>query len=309
MKPFIKKVLVFMLPLLVLFIGVELYFRHYKNAFAVKASFLNKNKSDIEVLILGSSHHQNALNPRFFSEKAANLAYGSQDIRIDSALFFNNVKELKNLKKVVFELDYHRLDIENSTDYFRHPWYYIYYGIDTAPIKFVNRISLYTSNPVFFNKNLMNVFKRSYKPQGINEFGYVEVNNLAIFRDMGYDSVRIGAEAKSRLHNKDHEISDKNFALNRKRLASITEYCKQHSIQVYFLSTPLYSTYRENMSAAKKARFDAFVTEFTRQYGVPFYDYSKNPRFTLKDFADDDHLNPRGAEKYSRIIDSIIHKD
>lgn len=297
----------FLLPIFILFIGIEMYFRHYKNAFAIKAGYLAKHKSDIEVLILGSSHHQNGLNPAFFSHKTCNLAYASQDIKIDSAMFFSNARDMKNLKAVVFELDYHRPDIENGADYFRYPWYDMYYGFEVAPVKFINKLSLYSSNPVFFNNNLMSIFKGEYKPQEINAFGYVEKNNLSKFRDMKHDSVAIFASAGERLKGKDKDMSDAIFARNRSRIISMIDYCRQHHLRIYFFSSPLYLTYRNNMVEAKKLRFDRLTAELKNDYHVPYYDFHDDKRFTLKDFADDDHLNPEGAKIYSKIIDSIIH--
>ena len=105
MQKFIPKLLFFIFPLMVLIIGMEIYFRNAPNAFITKADYFKANKDKIEVLILGSSHNQNGLNSKFFTKKTANLSYGSQDIQIDSALFFSNVKQMKNLKKVIFDFN------------------------------------------------------------------------------------------------------------------------------------------------------------------------------------------------------------
>jgi len=96
MKSFITKIAFFILPIFILLIGVELYFRNAPNAFIVKSNYLKENIGQIEVLILGSSHHQNGLNPKYFSKNTCNLANGSQDIKMDSALFFSNVKRMKS---------------------------------------------------------------------------------------------------------------------------------------------------------------------------------------------------------------------
>ena len=140
MKKFLQKFLMFIIPILLILIGFELYFRNSQNSFITIANYFKKNKETIEVLILGPSHNQCALNPKFFKLKTVNLSYGSQDIQLDSALFFHNVKQMKNLKKVIFELDYHSLDTQRDKDYFRYSWYSMYYDIEIYPINYSNKL-------------------------------------------------------------------------------------------------------------------------------------------------------------------------
>ena len=172
MKKFLFKFILFCLPVLILLLGMELYFRNAPNSFITIANYFNANKQDVEVLILGSSHNQNGFNPKYCKANTLNLSYGQQDIQMDSALFFSNVKQMKHLKTVVFELDYHRMDIENGKDYFRLPWYYIYYNAEIYPVKWYNKLSLYTSNPEFFNNILLKEIKGESKIQTINKYGY-----------------------------------------------------------------------------------------------------------------------------------------
>lgn len=307
MKKFLLKSSFFILPILVLIIGIELYFRNEPNAFIEKASYLKQNKDKIEVLILGSSHHQNGLNPIYFSKKTCNLANGSQDIKMDSALFFSNVKQMKHLKAVVFEMDYHRMDIENISDFYRQPWYYIYYGIDYTSINWFKKISLYASNPSFFNDNLIQRFKKSYKPQVINEYGFVDKNFDSEFANMKYDSVTIWNSSNTRLKSRHKEISDVNFKANASRIESMIAYCKKNDIELYFLTSPLYATYLQHENQIKKQKVVTFINYLKNKYTIDYYNFESKLPFVLKDFKDDDHLTPTAAEKYSLLINDIIN--
>ncbi|RZJ29435.1 MAG: hypothetical protein EOO48_07500 [Flavobacterium sp.] len=278
------------------------------NPFAIKAHYLERNAGEIEVLIIGSSHHQNGLNPEFFSEKTCNLAYGSQDIQLDSALVFHNIEKLTKLKKIVFELDPHRIDLRNDPGYFRYPWYHIYYGIDVVPIPWISRFSLYSSNVLFFNDNLIADVTGKSKQKGINEFGYVYKNHESSFRDIAFDSVHIKTTEKERLVNKCKPLSpESEIVANENRIRSIVDYCKAHNIELFFLTSPVYKTYRETMPSERMARFHQLVAELKKQYGIHYLDSSSDPDFKLTDFADDDHLNPDGAKKYSKKVDLFIN--
>src|SRR5688572_26582080 len=114
MKRFILNLIKFCLPFLIVVGGFLTYAEYtlqfYPSEFQLKAQYLKKDKDKINVLILGSSHNQNAINPEYVEDfNCSNLAFGGQDIRIDSALFNEVVDQLSGLKFVVFEISYHSL--------------------------------------------------------------------------------------------------------------------------------------------------------------------------------------------------------
>ena len=97
MKRFVKRFSLFLIPFIVAIIFIELFIRFYPNTFNKKAAYIKENV-DIELLILGSSHNQKAINPAQLNIKAANLAYGGQDLSLDNSLFFKYVSKLKKFK-------------------------------------------------------------------------------------------------------------------------------------------------------------------------------------------------------------------
>jgi hypothetical protein len=68
----------------------------------------------------------------------------------------------------------------------------------------------------------------------------------------------------------------------------------------------MYKTYVENEVISKKIRVDTFIQNLILNYNINYFNFEKSSKFKLKDFSNDDHLNAKGAEKYSKIIDSII---
>ncbi len=47
--------------------------------------------------------------------------------------------------------------------------------------------------------------------------------------------------------------------------------------------------------------------DYIQKYNLGYYNYLKDDRFSAEDFFDSDHLNTRGAEKFSRLLrDEII---
>lgn len=308
MKAFLIKSLFFLLPLMLIFAGVEWYIRNSSNSFISKANYFKNNSNSIEVLVLGTSHNQNGVNPKYFTSKTCNLAYASQNIQLDSAVFFSAVKKLKNLKKVVFEMDYHRMEIDSDDKMYRLPWYYIYYGIEVYPLKAINKYSLYASNTAFFNNVIIDDIKNSGKAKEINEFGFVEKNYSNEFEKLQYDSIKINARATQRLKNRHRELSVEAFRKNQKRIEAIIDYCKKNNIELYFFSSPLYHTYLDSKIPEKEKRFKAYIKELISKYNIHYYNFENSKKFTISDFSNEDHLNAIGAEKYSKTIDSILQR-
>ncbi len=308
MKTFLLKSLFFLLPVLLLFAGVEWYIRNSTNSFISKANYFNKNSDSIEVLVLGTSHNQNGVNPKYFTFKTCNLAYASQNIQLDSAVFFSAAKKLKNLKKVVFEMDYHRMEIDSDDKMYRLPWYYIYYGIEIYPLKPINKYSLYSSNTTFFNNVIWDDIKNKDQAKEINKFGFVEKNYSNEFEKLDYDSLKVNARAKERLKNRHKEVSIEAFQKNQKRIEAIIDYCKKNNIELYFFSSPLYQTYLDSKIPAKENRFKTYINELISKHNIRYYNLENSKKFTLTDFSNEDHLNAIGAEKYSKTIDSILQR-
>jgi hypothetical protein len=306
MKKFITKLMFFLIPIILFFVGLELFVQNDQNSFKTIAKYFDKNKANAEVLILGSSHHQNGLNPEFFIQNTINISYGAQDIKSDSALFFHNIKAMKNLKTVIFELDYHRMDIEYNNDFYRYPWYYFYYDLEVVPIKWYNKISLYSSNPTFFNELIKSKLEKSYKKQIINKFGYVTDNYTDQFKIMKYDSIKIFNTAKDRLKDRHKELSAKAFAKNKERIEALIKYCKQNKIKLCFLSTPVLKSYSDSKIEVKKNKILNLINELKIKHNILYFDFQNDTRFNINDFRNDDHLNVNGAKKYSLIINNVI---
>lgn len=304
MRKFLIKFCLFILPIIFFFGGIEWYVRNLPNAFITKSKYLKENLNSIQTLVLGTSHSQNGINPKYFSKKTANISYGSQDINTDVALLFHYAPKMPNLTTVIFEYDYHRMDIDNPPEFYRFPWYYIFYNIEVKPLSLKQKFSLYFSNPTFFNHIILDRFEN--KPeQKVNKYGFVEKNYTNEFLQMDYDEQKINQLAKVRLANRHKEYSNPIFQKNKKNINILVAYCKQNNIQLVFVSSPLYSSYIHEEISQKAKRNQRFIDTLKKNFHINYLDLSKSKRFTVKDFSNEDHLNAEGAKKYSKILDSL----
>jgi hypothetical protein len=63
-----------------------------------------------------------------------------------------------------------------------------------------------------------------------------------------------------------------------------------------------FATYRRDIDPAVFGEMIQAATSLAARHGIPFHDYIPDGRFTLDDFYDNDHLNARGAEKFTRLL-------
>jgi hypothetical protein len=309
MKKFLRSFSKFILPFIILVVAIELYVLYFPSTFNRKAHYLHDNMGTAELLVLGSSHSQNALNPEFLQLKTVNLANPGQDVQIDSALFFRYVPDMKQLKMVILELDYFTLEEKNDKENFRLPWYKRFFGIELYPIPLKSQISIYASSPSFFNKVLVDAINPKKTTYHINQYGFITNDFPGVMKDQNFDSLSLAQTAKERLKNTHTKESVENLLFNRSKLNSMISYCNANKKQVLLLSNPMYTTYINNELKGKIERKKQYLDSLLQAApSVHYYNYEQDPRFTVYDFKNDDHLNSDGAKKYTLIVDSIVNR-
>ena len=306
MKKFLILFLKFIFPFLLLVAGIELYVLFYPSSFTLKANYLKKNEGEIKTVILGSSHNQNALDPSYFQYNTINLANPGQDVQLDSALFFKYIQKLKSTNLVILEMDYHTMEEKNDSSYFRLPWYYRFFDIKLYPISLLNRVSIYSSSPSFFNKLFVDEINPKKLRYRLNKYGFIVNDFPGVMEDLKYDSLSLAETSDERLKDKHTAQSLENFYFNRSKINSIIAYCIVHNIKVVLISTPMYTTYINHEIAAKNNRRKKYVDSIIKLPNTYYFNFENSPLFNVHDFKNDDHLNSAGAAKFSKIVDSIV---
>jgi hypothetical protein len=308
LRRFILKLLVFILPVAASLLYIEHRLAAIPNSYNSKHDNFKEQADSVEVLVLGASEATYGINPSYFSHKGYNLADISQDLYFDSALVCNYLAKMPKLKLVLIEVDYMIFDYSltsNPIEDWRASYYYKYWGIKS------DNWNAFDLN----NYSLIWLYSRSVvKDLARKKFDTSFVKNMSPNGWMKYDTTV----------EKDNGISDE-FA--KKRIKVITSLMtkgnsqKAHNcaanlvrelaaknIKVEFINIPVYSTYRKYCNPDTLANNTKFIKELCQKYGCYYTDYFADNRFTLADFHNNDHLNFRGAEKLSRLIDQDIIK-
>lgn len=311
MKPFIKKFLIFIVPLIVCLIYVETYLQFYPSTFNLKAKFLKSHKKDITTVILGSSHNQEGVNPEYFTkEVVANMAFGGQDPQLDSRILHKYIDQLPKLKYVFLELGYHTLETEDSYNNQRNNLYLRFHGINNFGRRvYPNDYSIFLPYPKLYAEFLNPFLEKT----AVNKYGFATElskfeTGLQRFSNLNFDPRLIDKDTVNlfitRHKNEDLEAYKKNKQIFEEMIAL----CVKHKVTPVVLLTPVYFTYYETMVPEKKQRRDDFMNYLKNKYpSTLIIDYENSREFKITDFTNDDHLIPSGAKTFTIKIDSILN--
>lgn len=123
MTRFIKKILLYFLPIALLAIGLEIYVESIPNSYTYKRQYMEQHATSLQTLILGSSYAYDGIDAALLPH-AFNLANSSQCFEDDYRLLAKYLPQMDSLKTVILPLSYSSLQMVSSSN--RRGYYTIY---------------------------------------------------------------------------------------------------------------------------------------------------------------------------------------
>ena len=301
MLQILKKIFIFLIPLLIITTTVEIYLRVMPSRYKSKRDGLVQNANDVQILILGHSHAANGINPLDFSLTAHNLAFGSQTIYFDRKLLEKYLPILPQLKYVIISFDYTTLYRENNYD--RNFFYKYYYDIDYKEQKFFKEYIL-QSVFVYSPYTTLQIMISNLKNRG-------ELNLIkgwdGSYPNSDYHLITSPLILQERIHNLNKDILDgenKEYILND--LEFMIDTLNSLDVKTILINFPIYKELREKFDKEVVKKNQEAAYYLIQKYDVIYLDYLDSDEFTIDDYYDSDHLNRYGAAKLTAKVDSVI---
>ena len=303
MKKLYFKIVTFLLPVILVWGGLEYFYKTTETNYTFKHKKIIESYNHLEVLVLGNSHALFGINPTYFEKNTFNAANISQSLYFDELILEKHINSLPKLKVIILTISYFSLSQQdNSTEDLWRKYFYKQQMNLTVPIVSNYNIKNYSlALSRRFNKSL----------ELIKE--YIKKGTVLSCDEKGYglqDATNIVKDKESISHiiaNK-HENHSLDFSANKKRLQRIITVCKQRGIDVFLVEMPVYKTYYELLDFQKKQKIISVCNELSQKNkNVSYIKLSQHPLFQDSDLRDADHLTNKGAEKCSKLIDSIIN--
>lgn len=249
---------------------------------------MEEHAEDVEILILGSSHALDGINPEYIVFPSFNLANLGQTIKFDHFLFFKWADRCKKLKMVILPISYFSFffdDIEN----YREVYYSIYMDYPTS----------YPTLEMLYYQPVKGKIKRSRNGNNIE----CSKNGWACRALTDKDTLLWNKDyvTKSLVHKQTAETWE-NIDSNYHRVCEMLTYCYKRNIRVVLVAPPHTLGYNRFLSKEQLAKTDSIISNLERLYDVEYLDYREDSRFYDDDFIDQSHLSEVGAEKFTKLL-------
>jgi hypothetical protein len=280
---------------------MEFVLRSGPNDYKYKNAYLRKNASEIENLFLGSSHCYYGINPELIQGNSFNASHISQSIDYDFYIFEKYQEHWNNLKYIVIPIDYFTLfnRISNGEEKWRIKNYEIYYNINK-------------SYKISDHSELLS-FKFATNAKRIYDQLRSETSSSITCSSLGYGNTlrkQKDLESSGIIAAKRHTITDDTFLQHNMSIVKrFVEYVENHDVQLIFYTSPAYKSYSMNLNQQQLLTTIETIEDLTRRCSnCLYYNFLDDDDFNAADFRDGDHLNQKGAEKFSIKINAILKK-
>lgn len=309
MSRFLFKILLhFLLPLLLLVCGYEILLRKIPNDYSYKDEMLRERSSQIETLIMGSSHSLRGVNPEWCATEAFNLAMVSQTLELDYLLFVKYRQDLPQLKKIILPISYFSLfsDMETGPEPWRMKNYAIYYqlnplhGIDG----FKNKFELLNTDYRLGLSRIVDYYVKGINGISCDENGWAGRAREIFTAD--YFEKRGSKAANRHTENLDAKEVAMRLEKNLEYLNALISWSQTHHITVLLFLPPAHTAYRKHLNPDQLQLTIELSEELEETYSnCRYLNLLSDSSFTDEDFFDADHLNENGAIKLTELLDGM----
>jgi hypothetical protein len=276
------------------------------NEYAAKRGAVGRQIENVQVLVMGSSHAYHGILPDMLDPHAFNLSAVSQTLYYDCALIEQHLDRARSLKRVVLPISFFTLGarLDRGIEKWRCYYYAHEYGILEQDWRLRWEARNYCAyflagEQLGFRKMICGTLpdaRTGLDSQG----GLARPENATAEALPSAEVLRTSAQAALNRHQ--GPFWDENFAQNAALLETVLHRLRQRGIEVILVTIPVSQHYSSGMNPGQYQRMQVELRRLSEQPGVVYLNYTGDPRFDDGDFRNADHLNRRGAEKFTEIL-------
>ena len=294
MRTFIKNIAIYLLPIAILSVGLEIYVESIPNSYTYKRSYMEQHASTIQTLILGSSYAYDGIDASVLPA-AFNLANSSQCFEDDYRLLTKYIPQMDSLQSVILPLSYSSLQMVSSSN--RRVYYTIY--MDIYPRWPISKYSFECFNLELMAKKIIK-YHLSEDMVRCDSLGQ-RVGHTFAQRPTDWQDIPaliandrfVGPSAMPYVQE------------NIQWLKQLADLCKSRDVTLYLVAMPLLPAYREGIPQEQIVLLEQVMHDLAEEYSfVEMLDYQD---WGLEaDFWNATHLNTAGATRLTHALREYI---
>lgn len=306
-KKYIRKIIFFSLPILILLVTFEYFLIKVPNDYSYKRHYLDQNSAQIENLVLGPSHIFCAVAPEYIDGHTFNASVGGQPLEYDYKIFNKYKDQFINLNTIVLGISYPSL------------WYKLADHERGFSLSFnYSKYYDFSSDLKGFSLNNLEVFNRPLSINyGILKKYYINKKPIKVSSKYGWNEsysqkdLFISGQKQAERQTLSRIYSDKNKGIlnqNVKLIESIIQWSKTNDVKVVLVTTPMHEEFRKRINMDQLQLMINTATDIANGHTNTFYyNFFEDNRFEESDFGDATHLHSRGAIKFSKILNKQLN--
>lgn len=296
MRKFVVKLSILILSLLPLFGVIEYKARSIPSNFAVKRERLEQNIDKAQVIIAGASHAYYGIYPKLLGASSVSIAYPGQDVYYDTRILLKYLPQAARARLVVITLSYPTLEstVGDSDWSAQSNFYYKFWRIPREYTAF--RLADYSAVLLFGGQRSRDFFLNGKVQEfdNVDEFG----GNA----DVREANPAAAANSQPVLKRHNAVMRAAHIAQNVKYLDELFDALEVRGIRAIIVTPPCFESYYKNLDRERYERMQNEIEAICQRHRLEYRNYLKDERFDVEDFSDCDHLDNKGAEKFSLIL-------
>ena len=302
MKLFLYKIFLFFLISVFILVLYENSLSLVPNTYTLKKKLIEKNKDSINMVVVGTSHVFGGIIPSKMTNFTVNIANQSQSIYYDIELLKKYIKQLPNLNTIVFDINFFtfQYNLDNGPEAWRALYYKNTFNIvpQTKEFSFSDNflIKMYNPKDIIFHIGSIPLYEGYYKNNGVG----------------------LSSEVLS-IVNKENSVRRYNHLVNKYMLKSekakiieeleiFLENLTNTKIKIVFVQVPISPTMYSYIDKKLLFENNNILKNLCEKYpNVKSINMLNDMRFLEHDFRDPDHLNLKGAIKFSSLLNAEIN--
>lgn len=268
------------------------------NMFKYQMDSFVKCQEKIEMLATGISYTSMGLREDLLNKKCFKFSIGSQDIYYDynivKYIIENNQEKAKDLKYIIIGLSYYSFQYDMSLSAMKNK-VILYYEVLKREHHFREVENVYSEYEI--NKNIAD--KIFYKKENGS---YIIKWDIPVFENIQHKELIGKVQAEMDCKKNYPKTVEENKEIFRKYLKLL----KESNIKPILVVFPASKYYVRHFSERMEKEFNSIVAKFREDFDFQYIDYFRSDLFINEDFSDISHLNPKGAEKFTNILNKKI---
>ena len=302
MKRFLTYCVLFILPIALLFIAMEIIVGNIPNSYSYKYHYVKTNGDKIQALVLGHSHLYDGFKPESFCLPAFNLCNSSQTYIDNYYLLLELLPYLPELKVVIMPIGYMDVGVAGTgsklTD--RSCYYHKYMNLNydgLLPIKY--RLECF--NPELAREKIYLYYFNHSDIVGCDSLGRRNTHNLSNREhELGYVEY-------IRQYTLNEHDSQKLCLVDEEYLIRTFNLLMENNISIVLVSPPYYWNHSSGIVNMEQKRFITdYMLDLCKKYPVHYLNLESDTSYEYDDFFDETHLSEIGAEKFTQRLNAFV---